>query len=548
MFGFLAIILSCGDGEKQSELGYRPEFQGVSLSQPLLLRRLSLDLRGVMPSLEEYERLENDPDSLDELISEFMKDDRHQERLIGLFNEWLLTRVDKFNVSNYDYQLPNSQAFALNSSVGQEPLRLMAWVAANDRPWTDVVTSPYTMANELLQGIWPLEFIDDDTVSADSVWRLAQYTDGRPSGGVVMSNGLWWRYYTTPNNFSRTRAMVLTDLFLCENFLSRPIKFSAPALLERDSLNEVIRTDAACIGCHSTLDPIASALFGFWWFDLHDATEMSVYHPEREYLGSYYLEQDPSWFGKPLDSPADLGPLLATDSRYLSCSVEQVAKVLWDRETDLNDFMTLQDIEDEFVGGGLRFSSLLKAIVSRSDYRVGALLETADMNSEERLTSLRLLPSDVLKSAVFDLTGFRWTEQGYDMLENDTKGYRILLGGVDGVTVHESERNPTVSQQLALKRFTQAAADYVVEHDWSAASDGRILFGSFNPQELTAGDSAFDGFINQLHLRFYGISPGTERMELDKNKWSQLSNEFGPKQAWKSLVSVYLRDPSFWTY
>ena len=58
-----------------------------------------------------------------------------------------------------------------------------------------------------------------------------------------MTNGLWWRYYTTPHNYSRTRAMALTDLFLCENYLSNPSNFSAPSLLERDALNDVIQSD-----------------------------------------------------------------------------------------------------------------------------------------------------------------------------------------------------------------------------------------------------------------------------------------------------------------
>ena len=101
---------------------------------------------------------------------------------------------------------------------------------------------------------------------------------------------------------------------------------------------------------------------------------------------------------------------------------------------------------------------------------------------------------------------------------------------------------------MALKRLSQAAADFVVEHDWTASINERILFGDNYPQELGENDQSFIDFLTTLHLKFYGTTPSAERLELDKNKWLQLSNQFGDKQAWKALVSVYLRDPSFWTY
>ena len=53
------------------------------------------------------------------------------------------------------------------------------------------------------------------------------------------------------------------SLFLCENLLLRPIRFQATALLEADEINNVIQTDAACVGCHNTLDPLAECIFWF---------------------------------------------------------------------------------------------------------------------------------------------------------------------------------------------------------------------------------------------------------------------------------------------
>ena len=292
-------MLSCAP-EKSLEEPIQLEKVAYPLNEARLTRRLSLDIRGVLPSKEEIDTaLQNDVSTT---IDTFIHSEEHSKQLLSLFNFWFKTRVDTFNLTERDYHLPQDQAFPLIQSVGEEPLRLMAYVATHDMPWQESVRTDLTMANDLLVDIWPIE-----RESTEEEWHTARYTDGRPSGGVLMTNGLWWRYYTTPNNFSRSRAMVLSELFLCENYLHKPIKFQAPALLERESLNEFIRTDPACIGCHSTLDPIAAALFGFWWYDLYDTAEMSFYHTDREPLGEFYLEQEAAWFGKPIQAPVELG-------------------------------------------------------------------------------------------------------------------------------------------------------------------------------------------------------------------------------------------------
>ena len=236
--------------------------QGEALTGNALLRRISLDIRGIPPTLDELERFEEDPESLDALIDEYLDDDRYPDRLVEIFGDLWLTRIDEFNVGVVDYNLPDSQEFPFLKSVGEETLRLMAYVASEDLPWSEIVTADYTVANELLASIWPLDYPE-----GASGWAKSHYTDGRPPGGVVMTNGVWWRYYTTPNNFGRTRAAAISRLLLCEDYLLRPISFESPSLLERDDLDEATRTQDACVGCHNTLDPLAAGLFGFWWFD-----------------------------------------------------------------------------------------------------------------------------------------------------------------------------------------------------------------------------------------------------------------------------------------
>ena len=519
-----------------------PEFYGEPLESTSLLRRMSLDLRGSIPTLEELQRAQEEPGVLDALVAEFLSDSRYTDRLVDLMAEQWLTRVDSFNLSHVDYRLNDEEAFEFIRSVGEEPLQMMAYVGTHDLPWTEVVTGDYTMANELLLDIWPLE-----DLAGGNGWRPARYTDGRPAGGIVMSNGLWWRYYTTPNNYNRSRAAALSRLFLCEDFLLRPIKFTAPALLDRESLNAATREVPACAGCHSTLDPLAANLFGFWWYDIYDTAEMTSYHAEREQLGANYLERDPAWFGIPMAGPVELGPYIAADDRFTRCTVQRFAEAFWRRTPDLDDFFTLQALHEEFEAADWRLDALVQAILAGEDYRAGSLVEDAPESAETRLTTRRILSVEQLDQVLFELTGFQWTWEGMEELANDESGYRILGGGIDGHQVTQPAREPSLSMAILIKRLSQAAAFTVVDRELVLGEE-RTLFQYVTLNQDRPGGPEFTAELEQLHLRLHGEPADAAQIERDEQLWLEVEALDDAAGAWTSLISVMLRDPAFWSY
>ena len=359
-----------------------------------------------------------------------------------------------------------------------------------------------------------------------------------------MTNGLWWRYYTTPNNFNRSRAAALSQLLLCENFLGRPIRFSAPSLLESDNIGEVILENEACVGCHSTLDPLASALFGFWWYDIYDNAELSSYHAEREYLGEQYLSHSPGYFGMPMESPADLGPLLAADHRLVSCTVERMAELLLRRETGTDDFNALAAHREDFEDSGLRLSSLVLSLLSDPEYRAGSLSDEVGGDGEELYQTKRIMVPSMLDSAVEEATGFTWEQEGYRQLDNDVIGYRNLLGGVDGSVVTRASNRPSLSRQLVIKRLSQAAAAQAVESAWAEPSGLFPLALS----GLAPGDAGFGETARLLHRRLHARNPSEEQLAEDEELWLAVEAQSDARQAWASLLSVMVRDPDFWMY
>lgn len=534
----LLLLLACGaEGDLEEPLIDR---ELVSLEAPRLLRRMSLDLRGQLPSEDELNQVEADPAILEDLWPQYLDEKAYEERLVQLFSEQWLTRVDQFNVGIEDYHLQPEQEFEFHESVGEEPLRILAHIATMDRPWSDVVTWDGTMANPLLGSIWPLERSEGEG------WQPARWTDQRPAAGVLSSNGLWWRYYTTPFNFNRTRAAALTKLVLCEDYLERPVRLSAaPSLLDEDGTEASIRNDPACQSCHSTLDPIASALYGFWWYEIYDPAEMAHYHPDREPKGEMDLGVKPSYFGTPVEGLAELGEALAGDPRLAKCAVEQAFQAFLRREPVLSDFGRLQRIQRAFEEGQLRHRELMIALLKEPAYRAGGFTDEASDSTRMVESVDRLLSPSQWASSMLALTGFEWTEGGWEQLENDRIGHRVLAGGVDGDGVDRPASSPSMSQALVVKRLSQLAAAHVVERDLLGGQEDGLLNPEWWGQDSEAQRT---DALATLHWRLLARRPSVEESEELVAFFEAVLGQSDEQAAWQSTVSVLLRDPEFVSY
>ncbi len=509
----------------------------VPLDDARLLRRLSLDLRGVTPTTDELAAVEADPAALDTLRDAFLEDPRFEERLVALWADRYRTRIDEFQVRFYDYQLPTDQECAFERAVGEEPLRLVARVITDDRPWGDVVTADHTMANDLLGALWPLDYPDGATG-----WQEVPYTDGRPANGVLATNGLWMRYYTSQSNANRSRAAALAELLLCVDYLERPVSFSTtPSLADEDATAEAIANDPACLACHASLEPLAATFFGFYPAVDYNRLEMGTYHPERELLGEEVLGVEMAYFGAPLASPAELGPHVAADPRFYACAVETMAGMLWGREPEVDEFATLAALETAFAAADWRARPLLRAVTDTAQYRAGALGDDASDALAAREQTARLLTADQLGTAVADLTGFAWEQGGCDQLGNDDYGYRVLAGGVDGEQVSRAQRDPSLTWALVVERLAQGGAITAVQHELVEGGERRLFTVDL---ATTPADAAFDDQLDALYLRLFARRPTDEERAADIALWESAGD---PAAGWTALLTTLLRDPEFVT-
>jgi hypothetical protein len=521
-----------------------PEAVGtfVPLAPPALARRMSLDLRGVVPTLAELDRAESE--GADALVEGWLADPRFESHLVdALAEDWLL-RIDELRIPSGEFGEPLPQ-YVFARTFEDEPARLMARVAAEDRPWTEIVTADWTMVNDTLAGIVAVELLDP---SDTAEWRKARYTDGRPAGGVVMTSGLWLRYHTTLFNYNRGRAAALSRYLLCVDYGTRPVPFTEFPGSSAEEQESAILTEEGCIACHASLDPLAGTLFGFWPFEDKDGVELVTYHPERERYGEIATGVSPAYFGTPVQSPAQLGPLIASDPRFARCAAERTTARLWGRSPGADELGEVEALRSAMVDGGFTMKALLRAVLATEEYRTGALGEGASTTDAARVRTARPLSTTTLASAVEELTGFRWTGTDEDLLDSDLTGYRVLLGGADGNIVRMPNPTPTVSQAMVLQRLAEQAGARVAAADLAAARAERRLIGTtVDDAALPPGDAALDGELTAIHRRALGVSPDSAELSELRSLYDAVAAEEGATAAWATVVSVLLRDPAFWS-
>jgi hypothetical protein len=537
----LTLLLACG-GESPPAAAPAPLVR-EPLDPPRLLRRMSLDLRGALPSIDELDAVEADPSQLGALRDAMLDDPRFEERMVVLYQERWRTQTDEYRGMYYDFGLEMIDEYESLRAIGGEPLRLAARVVASDRPYSDILTVDWTMANPLLASLFPIDYPDGATG-----WQEARYTDGRPAAGVLSTNGLWWRYVSPIFNYNRARTAAILDLFVCQDILTRPVLLDTALAPTAAGAEEAIRSQDVCLSCHATVEPISATLFGFLPEDDFSALEMTRYHPERERAGESTLGVQAAWYGQPVDGLAGLGQAIARDGRFVDCAVETAAQGLLRRDVAAEDGPLLREAREAMVQSDLSMKAALRAITDSPIYQVGALSGGVTAADAARESTARILVATQLRSVYADLSGYSWRRFGADLLDSDSGGYRVMANGVDGESLSDPLQAPGLTWALVAGRVAQTAARDIALHDLAAPAGEAFLLDQVDAGS-TPADPAFREQIAALHWRLLAERPSEATIDALAALWNEaygLSNN--PTEAWATVLSALLRDPAFLAY
>ncbi len=291
-------------------------FDGVTMAHPTTtLRRAAMILAGRFPTAAELEQVRDGGlGSLRRAIRGLMAGPRFHDFLIRSSNDQLLTdrhleggilrpRLTREFVSLARKQVSLSRAaiargyqppradpeymrweMALHFGVARAPLELISHVIENDRPYTEILLAPYTMANSVAAEAYgaPTQFADPLDPGEFQPSRIVSYyrTDGSkqerlddvlgriiydpgnlatayPHVGILNSNAFLRRYPSTDTSRNRARSRWTYYFFLNEDISRAASRTTDPdALADRD--NPTLK-NPACTVCHRLLDPVAGA-------------------------------------------------------------------------------------------------------------------------------------------------------------------------------------------------------------------------------------------------------------------------------------------------
>jgi hypothetical protein len=486
-----------------------------------LLRRASLDVRGRVPSFAEMAHVEADPARTRALIDSFVDDEAFGTSVRDVFARAFRTRFEEFfNPDAGDY----GEDVAWQLSVAEEPLKLLESIAREDRPFTDLVTADETFVNEVMAEQYPVEGYDFDSTASGGGWQRVRYADGRPHAGVLSMTAMYLRYSTCGQNFNRGRANAFSRILLCDNYLKRPVDFPRDIdLTDEAGIRNAVSENVACTSCHASLDPMAAYLFGFANDDGDDprldwdAAEAGGW---ADATGAH-----PAYHGAPGEDLRDLGRSIAGDPRFVRCATTRVHEALMGRASTGADFNDISAHADAFQAGGLTLKALYRSLLRAPAY------ETA---------SSKLISPEILETVVAQLTGYRATADGVDLMRSDVEGLHVLGGGLDARSGDHPATSPSTSRVLVYERIAEAAAAYAVNEagapllgdaDVDARPDDLAL-AKIVVRATALDDDAARALADELLVLFDDL----------------VADGFSARDAWTGVVSALLRDPSFVLY
>jgi hypothetical protein len=563
-YGILAEWVNRVATGRECESG--PGNANVPLPPHQLLVRAAMDLRGRRPTPAELDAVESDPAAYEAIVDGYLHSSEFLERVKDVYDDALLVRREDFT----------DEARDETSAIYGEALELIAYIVANDRPFSEIGTATFTVANDLFQRDtgrmpFPMEPV------TGSAWQPTHYTDGRPHAGVLSTSAFYSVWDTNNTNKNRRRANRWSILFHCYNFLDTPVDVTRN--VDNNDANAVLNavtTRPDCKACHDRLDPMASFLF-----PLDDAQQLEGGDGNRFFSGNPERwrtanRRPPAVYGVPGTNIVDMGRLMVANPKFAECQTKRAFTMLFERAPQTNaEVQTANDIAARWpTEDGYNYRQLVRRWLLSDAYRNRP--ENQDANWVRRATPERM------ETLFQDLTGFIWTREPENdeddnnpesdpprtapvpLLTSSEDGFKIILGGIDGQSVAGRSYSLNASVVNVQRKVAALAADYVVTADLTLPDYQRKLLVGVTGSENPAVDAAaIRDHIVWLVRRLYGEPVAGDSAQVtawfnlyaalhaDRTQTGTGSNSVPGtpgERAWRGLLTAMLRSPKIILY
>ncbi len=491
-------------------------FAGVNLlDNASTFRKATLQISGRLPTDDERLQVDGGDDAdLDAALDGLLEEEAFYGRLKEIYNDIFLT--DKYFNGRRGTELLDGNRFPdlfwyeqgerseaqenerrrleglTNRGVAREPLELVAYLARNNLPFTELVTADYLMVNPFSARSFgvadSVAFDDDENEFEFQPVSIPDY----PHAGVLTSPMWLNRFPTTDTNRNRHRARMVLKFFLATDILriaDRPVDAGAIA-----GFNPTLN-DPSCTVCHANIDPIAGT-FQNW-------NESGAFEPPADgWFGDMFepgFKDTKLAFDDRFDASAFLGENVAADPLFALSTVHTLYTGLTGREpvgapidtTDpdfdaKNRAFVAQDAEFQaiakaFVDDNFNLKTAVKGIIKSPYFRAATAQESiATDGNRAFLASLgtaRYLTPELLDRKIEAVLGYPWT-RGFDTRRFllDTNEYLIYYGGIDSDSITSRIKAPNGLMAAVASRMSFEMACRAGPRDFTLPPEERILF------------------------------------------------------------------------
>ena len=545
------------------------------LSWTETLRKASLELTGKLPTdaqiaaTEEHGKL-----GLEASVWEMTRTDEFEARIKEIYNDHFLT--DKYLGRENAIDLLDEEVFPnlrwyemfddgdseicelTNDSIAREALELIAYVVRNDKPFTEILTADYTVANGYsapsMIGYPDIPLRVDDKPNKYRKIKIP----GMPHAGILTSPMFLNRFPTSDTNRNRHRSRMAYKFFLdidVNQFGMRPVDAN-----EVEGENPTLN-NPDCTVCHTTVDPAAGCFMNWdeqgvysgedqWYGDMLPPGFSGIPLPENRYdealswLGEQFaahprfatatvntifagmtgqlpfaagaptieppivdagvedagMEMDAGMDGGDVDAGEDAG-----EDAGVAAAIVGKASAGTERAIEIQQAM-LQTMGARFVASKYNLKVLVREIVLSPYFRAkSAVSAPAELQDElAPFGTARFLTPEHLTRKIKATTGIRWQRRfnSEDYLLSD---YLIFYGGIDSDLVTKRIYEPNGVMSSLAQRMAYEVACTAVPFDFSKFPEDRLLFPNIEVSDtLAADDTKIRAAIVHLHGRLLG--------------------------------------------
>ena len=269
--------------------------------------------------------------------------------------------------------------------------------------------------------------------------------------------------------------------------------------------------------------------------------------------------RSPAYYGRPIQTTADLGQELAADPRFSRCMARRVYGYVAQIEPEDVPADVAYDLQKVFIESNQSFKALYKAAVLNPrnlarevDEHQGPDIGRRALRAEFFVRTLRHLTAFDFGIAILqNCTGERADRcPGYTDLAFDAGfGLRALLGGTDAVRVLKPVFPTTVTKVLAMNTLAQLAAAQLYHRETTLGAEAKF-FGAWD-----GTDGTVDAQISALWRSVLGVSiddNAAQSLRQVYDELRQLADDTGRDRpeddAWIGVLAAIIQDPSLTLY